>query len=72
MLEGLKEELYVIRLSPTSGLYKHSNLKWVARDSKSTSNRVPIWVTYFRLPERHDLNMSIISLENSFAEKIPF
>jgi len=58
-----------VRLSPTGNPYEHPNPKWVARDLKSASNRVPIRETYFGLPERHNPNISIISPENPFAEK---
>ena len=62
----------VLRLSPTSDPYGHPNPKWVARDPKSVSNRIPIQVTYFGLSERHNLNMSILSPENPFVERIIF
>ena len=52
--------------------YGHPNLKWVARDPKSASNRVPIRETYFELPERHNSNMGILSPENLFTEMIFF
>jgi len=61
-----------MRLSPTKNSYGHPNPKWLARDSKSAVNRVPIRETYFGLPERHNPNMGIISSENSFAERILF
>jgi len=61
-----------LRLSPTRKPYGHPNIKWVARDLKSASNRVPIRETYFGLPERHNPNMDILSPENSFAEMILF
>ena len=52
--------------------YGHPNLKWVARDPKSASNRVPIRETYFGLPERHNPNMDILSSGNPFVERILF
>ena len=61
-----------LRLSPTRKPYGHPNPKWVARDPKSASNRVPIRETYFGLPERHSPNMVILSPENPFAEMILF
>jgi hypothetical protein len=62
----------MVRLSPTSDPYEHPYSKWVARDLKSASNRLPIRKIHFRLPERHNPNMSIFSLENPFAERILF
>jgi hypothetical protein len=50
----------------------HPNSKWVARDIKSASNRIPIWDTYFRLPERHKSNIGILSPRKPFAEMILF
>jgi hypothetical protein len=41
--------------------YENPNLKWITRDLKSASNRVPIWETYFGLPERHNPNIGILS-----------
>jgi len=61
-----------MRLSPTRNPYGHSNPKWVAKDLKSASNRVPIWETYFGLSKRHNPNISILSLGNPFAEMIIF
>jgi len=61
-----------LRRSPTRNPFGHSNPKWVARDPKSASNRVSIQETYFRLPERHNPNMSILSPGNPFAERILF
>jgi hypothetical protein len=48
-----------LRLSPTSDPYGHPNPKWVTRDPKSASNRLPVWETHFRLSERHNPNMNI-------------
>jgi len=62
----------MLRLSPIRNPYGHPNPKWVARDQKSASNRVPIRETYFRLPERHNPNMGILSPKNPFAERILF
>jgi hypothetical protein len=62
----------LIRLSLTRNSYGNLNPKWVARGPNSTSNRVPIRETYFGLPERHNLNMDILSPGNSFAERILF
>ena len=56
--------------SPFLGLsdpYGHPNPKLVAGDLRSTSNRVPIRETHFRLSERHNPNTSILSPGNSFA-----
>ena len=48
------------------------NLKWIARDLKSAFNKVSIQEIYFGLPERHNLNMDILSPKNPFAERILF
>ena len=61
-----------LRLSPIGDSYGHLNLKWVARDPKSSSNRVPIWETYFGLLERHNPNIGILSSRNPFTEMILF
>jgi hypothetical protein len=61
-----------LRLSLIGDLYGYPNPKWVAGDSKSASNRVPIRETHFGLSERHNPNMSIISPRNPFAERILF
>ena len=58
-----------LRLSPTRSLYGHPNLKWVVKYLKSFFNRVTIRENYFGLPERHNLNMGIISPRNIFAKK---
>jgi hypothetical protein len=52
--------------------HRHPNPKWLARDPKLASNRVPIQVTHFGLPERYNPNMSILSLRNPFVEMILF
>jgi len=62
----------VVRPAPTRNAYGKLNPKWIARDPKSASSRVLIRETYFRLFERHNLNMSIISPVNLFAEMILF
>ena len=62
----------LVRPSPTKNLNGHPNLKWVAKDLKSASNRVSIRETYFSLPERHNTNMGILSPVNSFTERILF
>ena len=64
--------MFVLILSPTRNPYEHPNLKWVARDLKSASNRVPIWKIYFGLSEMHNPNMGILSPGNPFAEMILF
>ena len=69
---GGPEPVSSFRLSSTRNLYRHPNSKWVSRDSKSASDRVPIRETYFWLPERHNLNMGILSPGNPFAERILF
>ena len=56
----------------TSNPYGHLNLKWVARDPKSSSNRVPIWETYFGLPDRHKPNLSILSPDKPICRKDSF
>ena len=61
-----------LRPSPIRNLYGHPNPKWIARDPKSVSNRVPIWEIYLGLHERHKPNMDILSPENSFVEMILF
>ena len=64
--------LRILRLSSTRNSYGYSNPKWVVRDSKSAYNRVPIQEIYFGLPERHNLNMGILSPGNPFTEMILF
>ena len=61
-----------IRPTPTRNPYRHPNPKWIAIDLKSASNRLPIRKIYFTLPERYNLNMDILSPENTFAERILF
>ena len=61
-----------MRLSSIDDLYGHLNSKLIVENLKSASNRVPIWETHFGLSERHDLNMSILSSGNPFAERIFF
>jgi hypothetical protein len=50
----------------------HPNTKWVSDNTVSASDRVPIQETHFGCQERHNLNMSIISPEDPFAEIILF
>ena len=66
------ETFEFLRLSSTWNPYGHLNPKWIARDLKSASNRVPIRETYFGLPERHNPNMSILCHGNLFVEMILF
>ena len=56
----------------TRNPYDHPNQKWIARDPKSVSNRVPIRKTYFELPDGHNPDMGIFPPENPFAEMILF
>ena len=58
--------------APIWNLHGCLNSKWIARYSKSACNRVPIRKIYFRLSERHNLNMDILSPENPFTERIHF
>jgi len=62
----------MLRLTLTSSSYGHPYLRWVARDLKSVSNRLLIRKIHFRLSERHNSNMNILSPENPFAEMILF
>jgi hypothetical protein len=61
-----------VRLSPTSDPYGHPNAKCVLDGTVSASNRVLICETYFRLQERHNPNMSILSPRDSFTERVLF
>ena len=61
-----------IWLSPTKNPYGHPNPKWVARDPKSASNRVPIRETYFGLSERHNPNMGSFLLKTHLQKRFFF
>ena len=50
----------------------YPNSKQIVRGSKLAFNIVSIRETYYGLLERHNLNMSIISPVNPFAEMIFF
>jgi len=41
-------------------------------DTVSASNRIPICETHIGLQQRHNPNMSILSPEDSFAERVFF
>jgi hypothetical protein len=69
---GYTYKPFYLRLYPTSNHIGTQTPKWVARDLKSASNRVPIRETYFGLPERHNPNMGILSPRNPFVERILF
>ena len=70
---GKKEKIGRRRLTDVFPIKnRRPNLKWIARDTKSVSNRVSIRVTYFGLPERHHPNMGILSPGNLFTERILF
>jgi hypothetical protein len=61
-----------VRLSPTGDPLRYPNPKWVSNKIPITSNRVPIWKTYFGCYERHNPNLSILSPGDPFAERVVF
>jgi hypothetical protein len=69
----LRERIIIFGLYifPTRNLYGPIS-KMGCGNLKSVFNRVPIQKIYFRLSERHNSNMSILSLGNPFEERILF
>jgi len=52
--------------------YGDPNPKWIVDDIVSAFNKIPICETHFGLQQRHNLNMSILSPGDSFAERVLF
>ena len=63
--------MLLVRLSPTAYPYRDPNPKWVLEGTVSAFDRLPICETYFGLQPTHNPNMSILSLEDLFVERVP-
>ena len=53
-------------------LYGDPNTKWAVDGTVSAFNRILICEIYFGLQQRHNINMSILSPEDSFVERVFF
>jgi hypothetical protein len=59
-------------LSPTRDPSRDPNLKWICNRIPIASNIVSIYKTHFGCYERYKPNLSIISPEDPFVERILF
>ena len=61
-----------LRLSPTGDLLGDPNPKWVFKKIHIASNRILIWKIHFGYQKRYNLNLSILSPGDPFAERVFF
>ena len=59
-----------LMLSPTGDPLQNPNPKWVSNTIPIAFNRVLIYQTHFGCRKRHNLNLSILSPEDPFAERV--
>jgi len=63
---------HILRRSPIDNPYGDLNPKWIMYGTVSAFNRIPICEIHFGLQQRHNINMSILSSEDLFAERVFF